>query len=182
MKRIGISLFVCMIVIPLVALAQYEPGYNKMSLGANFEVSVPVGDFSDYGGIGYGGNAKFQYGSDTRSAFTATAGYIVWGTKDLSGGTSVLGGESVQWKAFNMFVGGKYYLAPGFFGSLEGGVYFLSSTYEGGIVGATGSSTYFMLPIGLGYQKSGFEIGARYFLLHPDFNSFSFTVGYNFAI
>jgi hypothetical protein len=182
MKRFLILIAVCLIAFPLMMLAQNEPGYSKMSLGANFELSVPVGDFGDYGGIGYGGNVKYQYGADTRSVFTATAGYMVWGKKDISSGSAAIGGQSVQWKAFNMFVGGKYYLAPGFFGSLEGGVYFLTSTYEGGIVGASGSATYFMLPIGLGYQKSGFEIGARYFLLHPDFNSFSFTVGYNFAL
>jgi hypothetical protein len=182
MKRIGILLFVCMTALPLVTLAQNEPGYGKMSLGANFELSVPMGDFSDYGGIGYGGNVKYQYGAETRSVFTATAGYIVWGSKDLTSGVPGVGGESVQWKAFNMFVGGKYYLAPGFFGSLEGGVYFLTSTYEGGVVGVSGSATYFMLPIGVGYQKSGFEIGVRYMVLHPDFNQFSFTVGYNFAL
>jgi hypothetical protein len=39
-----------------------------------------------------------------------------------------------------------------------------------------------MLPIGLGFQKSGFEVGVRYMLFYVDFNKFSFTVGYNFAL
>jgi len=182
MKRFVTLLAVCLTALPLMMFAQGEPGYGKMTLGANFELSVPMGDFSNYGGTGYGGNIKYQYGAETRSVFTATAGYIVWGSKDISSGVSGVGGESVQWKAFSLFAGGKYYVAPGFFGSLEGGVYFLSSTYEGGLVGATGTATYFMLPIGIGYQKNGFELGVRYMVLHPDFNQFSFTVGYNFAL
>jgi len=176
MNKFVILVAICLVAFPMMMFSQNEPGFGKMSLGANFEVSLPMGDFSDYGATGYGGNVKFQYGADTRSAFTATAGYLVWGKKELPAGSSV------EWKAFNMFVGGKYYLAPGFFGSLEGGAYFMTSTYEGTVVGAKGNATYFMLPIGLGYQKSGFEIAARYMLLHPDFNSFSFTVGYNFAL
>jgi len=182
MKRFAVVVVVCLIVVPFLAFAQNEPGYDKMSLGANFELSVPVGDFSNVADLGYGGNVKYQYGADTRSVFTATAGYIVWGEKDLANGTAVVGGESIQWKAFNMFVGGKYYLAPGFFGSLEGGAYFLSSSYEGTQVGIEATATYFMLPIGIGYQRSGFEIGARYMLFHPDFNSVSITLGYNFAL
>jgi hypothetical protein len=176
MKRSWFALALCLICIPLMTLAQGEPGWNKMSLGANFEVSVPVGDFSNVAGTGYGGNARYQYGADARTAFTATAGYLVWGKKDLGQNTSV------QPKAFNFFVGGKYYFANGFYGSLEGGVYFLTYTYEGTIIGAQGNTGWFMLPIGLGYQKSGFELGVRYMLLAVDYNSFSFTLGYNFML
>ncbi len=176
MSHRAIILVVCLALLPVVGLAQGEPGWGKMTLGANFELSVPVGDFGNAAGTGYGGNVRFQYGADSRSVFTGTAGYLVWSKKDLAGGTSM------QPKAFNIFLGGKYYFAPGFYGSLEGGLYFLSYTYEGNVIGAEGTATRFMLPIGLGFQKSGFEIGARYMLYHPDFNSFSITLGYNFAL
>jgi len=108
--------------------------------------------------------------------FTATAGYLVWSTKDLGANTSV------QPAAFNIFLGGKYYVTEGLYASLEGGLYFMNYTYEGVVVGAEGTATRFMLPIGIGYQKSGFEVGVRYMLLNPDFNAFSFTLGYNFAL
>jgi len=39
-----------------------------------------------------------------------------------------------------------------------------------------------MVPIGIGFQQSGFEIGARYMLLAVDYQSFSFTLGYNFML
>ncbi len=176
MKRSLIAVFVALIMIPVLTFAQGEPGYNKMSLGPSFELSVPVGDFSSIAGTGYGGNLRYQYGTDIRVAFTATAGYLVWGKKDLGQNTSV------QPKAFNIFLGGKYYLAKNFYGSLEGGLYFLSYTYEGNVIGAKGNTTWFMLPIGLGYQQSGFEVGVRYMLLAADLNNFSFTLGYNFPL
>ncbi|HMK39589.1 MAG TPA: hypothetical protein VK569_09625 [Bacteroidota bacterium] len=159
-----------------MAFAQGEPGWNRSSLGANFELSIPVGDFSTYAGTGYGGNLRYQFGSDSRTAFTATAGYVVWGTKDLGPSTSV------QTKSFNLFVGGKYYVANGFYGSLEAGAYFLTYSYTGNVIGAQGNTTRIMLPIGVGYQKSGFEVGVRYLLFATHFNSFSFTVGYNFML
>lgn len=176
MKRFQIALFACMIAVPVATFAQGEPGWNKMSLGANFELSVPVGDFSNFAGTGYGGNLRYQWGSDVRSAFTLTAGYLVWGKKDL------VADNSVQLKAFNFFLGGKYYLAEGFYGSLEGGLDFFTYTYERTVVGAEGNTSRFMLPIGIGYQKSGFELGVRYMLFATYFNSFSFTLGYNFML
>ena len=68
------------------------------------------------------------------------------------------------------------------YGSLEGGIYFFTYDYEGTVLGAEGDTGRFMLPIGLGYQKSGFEFGVRYMLLATDFNCFSFTIGYNFML
>ena len=176
MMRPMVALVICLTVIPMLGLAQGEPGWNKMTLGANFEFSVPAGDFSSVAGTGYGGNARFQYGQGPKTVFTATAGYLVWSTKDLGNNTSV------QPKAFNLFLGGKYYFVEGLYGSLEGGLYFMTYTYEGNVLGAKGNATRFMLPIGVGYQKSGFELGVRYMLLYYEFNSFSFTVGYNFAL
>jgi hypothetical protein len=174
--RIFYGLSICFLILPFLTLAQGEPAWNKSSLGANFELSVPVGDFADLAGLGYGGNVRYQYGADARAAVTATAGYLVWTTKDLAGG------GSVQPKAFNIFLGGKYYFAKGFYGSFEGGLYFLSYTWTGQAVGVEGSTTRFMLPIGLGYQSRGFELGVRYMLLDVNYNCFSFTVGYNFAL
>jgi hypothetical protein len=176
MKLMYVVLLALVIALPAITFAQGEPGFNKMSLGVNAEVSVPVGDFSTIAGIGYGGNVRYQYGGDLRGVLTLTAGYLVWGKKDLGANTSV------QPKAFSVFIGGKYYFVGGFFGTVEGGAYFMSYTYEGNVIGAEGNTGRFMLPIGLGFQKSGFEIGARYLLLATDFNAFSFTLGYNFML
>ena len=177
MKRLLMAVFACLIAVPAVTFAQGEPGYQKSSFGVNFEVSLPTDQiFKEVAGTGYGGNLRYQWGMDARTAITATAGYLVWGKQDLGLNTSV------QPSAFNFFVGGKYYFTKGFYGSLEGGFYFLSYTYEGNAVGVQGNTGWFMVPIGIGFQQSGFEIGARYMLLAVDYQSFSFTLGYNFML
>jgi len=176
MQRSLVALLICLVVVPLVSFAQGEPGWNKHSLGVNFELNTPVGDFANIAGIGYGGNARYQFGVDPRGVFTATAGYLVWSKKDLTQNSSI------QPKAFNIFLGGKYYFTSGFYGSLEGGLYFMSYTKTGTVVGFEGNSTRFMLPIGVGFQKNGFEIGVRYMLFDTNFNCFSFTLGYNFPL
>lgn len=177
MKLSAAAVALVLLLAPVAGFGQGEPGWNKHSLGANFELSIPMGDFADYfAGTGYGGNVRYQFGADRRAAFTATAGYLIWSKKDLSSGTSV------QPSAFNIFLGGKYYATEGLFVSLEGGLYFVNYEYEGVVIGAEGTTTRFMLPIGIGYQKSGFEVGVRYMLLDVDFNAFSFTVGYNFML
>jgi len=182
--RVSLILFL----LPRVTIAQPEPGYNNKSLGANFELSLPVGTFSDVAGVGYGGNVRFQYGGDPRANLTTTAGYIVWTKMNLPSSVHVepyttSSVPTVQVKAFDFFIGGKYYFYNGFFGTVEGGAYFLTYTYEGvSGAGLQGNTTYFMLPIGLGFQKSGIEVGVRYMLLHPDYNQISITLGYNFLL
>jgi len=176
MKLSVVVVLLCLLLLPIASFAQGEPGWNKHSLGANFELSIPMGDFGDIAGTGYGGNVRYQFGADTRGVFTATAGYLVWSKKDLGANTSL------QPAAFNIFLGGKYYVTEGLYGSLEGGLYFVNYTREGTVVGVEGTTTRFMLPIGIGYQKSGFEVGVRYMLLDVDFNAFSITLGYNFAL
>ncbi len=172
----SIALVTCLVLLPLVAYSQGEPGWGNMSLGATAEVSLPVGDFSKVAGTGYGGNVKYQLGVDSRSVFTATLGYLAWSTKDV--GTNA----TAKPNALNLFAGGKYYFFPGFYGSLEAGLYFINFKYEGTVAGLQGSGTRFMVPIGVGFQKSGFEVGVRYMFFHPDLNSFSITAGYNFAL
>jgi hypothetical protein len=171
MKPVSVFLFLAIIILPASIFAQGEPGYMKHSLGVTAELSVPVGDFELIAGPGYGGMARYQYGVDGKTAVIASAGYLVWSEKDVPGG-------SVQPKAIEIMGGGKYYFAPGFFASLEGGFYFLS--YSG--VYVEDAATRFMMPFGVGYQVSGFEIGARYYIINVNANSFSLTLGYNWTL
>jgi len=168
-------LFLTLALVPACIFAQGEPGFRKSSLGFAAELDVPVGDFSSLAGPGYGGIARFQYGTNFRAAATVSLGYLVWSKKDFVGG-------SIQAQAFEAMAGAKAYFTPGFFGSIEAGLYFFSFTRTGNVIGAEGSATRFMMPVGIGYQKSGFEIGARYYIFNANANSFSFTLGYNWML
>jgi hypothetical protein len=176
MKTTLIAVALCVALLPLLALAQGAPPQSKHSLGANAELSIPVGEFSDVAELGYGGNVKYQYRAMPEGAFTLTAGYLTWGEKDLTSLTSI------QAAAFNFMLGGKFFISEGFYGSVEGGIYFLEYEYTGNYANQLGNTDRFMLPIGLGYEKSGFEVGARYMLLDTELPAFSLTVGYNFGL
>lgn len=176
MKTTIVAIALCAAFLPLIASAQEATAQSKHTLGANAELSVPVGDFSNVAGIGYGGNVKYQYRAMPEGAFTVTAGYLIWTEKELS---SLV---TVQPSAFTVMLGGKFVIADGFYGSVEGGLYFLEYSYEGNYADKLGSTDRFMLPVGIGYEKSGFEVGARYMLLDTELPAFSLTVGYNFGL
>lgn len=176
MKVMAMLVMVCVALFPFAASAQDAPEQSKHSLGANAELSIPVGDFSEIAGTGYGGNVKYQYRAMPEGAFTLTAGYLIWSEKDISDIVTV------QPKAFTLMAGGKFTISNGFYGSVEGGLYFLEYEYTGNYANQLGSTQKFMLPIGIGYEKSGFEAGARYMLLDVDLPAFSLTVGYNFGL
>lgn len=159
----------------MTVLAQNEPGLHKSSLGATAEISIPSGDFGNIAGTGYGGLVRYQYGCDELAAVIVSGGYLVWGEKEITSGAKL------QAETLEFMVGGKYYFTPGFFGSMEGGLYGLSYTRTGDVTGYEGTTWRFILPFGLGYQMNGIEIGARYVYV-MDFSNFSFTLGYNWML
>jgi len=167
---------VCLLIMSPTLLAQGEPGIFKNSVGVGAELSIPVGDFADIAGIGYGGFARFQYGVDSRTAFTITAGYTVWSSKDL--GPTLM----AEAKAFRFLAGGKFYIAPSFFATIEAGTDAYMFDYTGALITTSGTEWRFMLPIGVGFQKSGFEVAGKYYVLHVDSPSFSITAGYNWIL
>jgi hypothetical protein len=176
MKTTLIAVALCLAFLPLVAYAQEGTPESKHTLGANAELSLPVGEFSDVAGIGYGGSVKYQYRAMPEGAFTISAGYLIWTEKDI---TDLV---TIQLSAPNIMVGGKFFMTDAIYGSVEGGVYFVNYSYTGNYADQLGNTEKFMLPIGIGYEKSGLEIAARYMLLDVNLPAFSMTLGYNWGL
>lgn len=175
MKKL-FAVAVVMTVAASLAWSQGGPGRGGSTLGIGAEVSVPTGDFNELAGLGYGGFVRYQYGMDARSTFILTAGYTVWTEEEL------VGGATIQPKAFRIAGGGRYFFGKGFYGSLELGTDVYSFTRTGTILGVEGSTWRFMLPLGLGYEMGGFDIGAKYYIFDLNYSSFSVTLGYNFTL
>ena len=159
-----------------LALAQGGPGRGKSAIGIGAEVSIPTGDFNEVAGTGYGGFGRYIYGMDAKTAFMLTLGYTVWTEEDLGAA------GTIKPEAFRIAAGSKYFFGKGFYGSLEVGTDVYSYTRTGTIVGVEGSTWRFMLPVGLGYEMGGFDVGAKYYIFDLNYSSFSVTVGYNFAL
>lgn len=102
------------------ASAQEFWGEKKMSWGAGAELSLPMGDWADFVGVGFGGFGKFQYGLNPDMTLIGSLGYTMWSEKDQGGGFKTSGSALT-------FLGGlKYKLAtvtPGFYAIGEVGIY-----------------------------------------------------------
>src|SRR3546814_89535 len=72
--------------------ANAQQGFHTISAGA--EVALPLGDFGEAYGIGFGATGKAFYGITEQGDITGTLGYIHFGMKDksesISGSTGMI--------------------------------------------------------------------------------------------
>jgi Outer membrane protein beta-barrel domain len=183
MKK-ALSICVLLLLVSSLSFSQLVPAKGKMTLGPALELSLPIGNFSDYAGFGFGGTARFEYGLEPNLALTGNLGYLYWGGKS---------GDQYDWSnsAVPLLAGVKYGIGKSFFVSGELGFYFYTIDWNytgpsGGLLGFLGSysasSTQFMLAPGIGYQKGPIEGLLRFYLLDTDLMNFSLMVAYNFPL
>jgi hypothetical protein len=186
MKK-ALSVVVLLFLVSSVSLAQFGPAPGKMTLGPAVELSLPIGNFSDFAGFGFGGTARFEYGLQPNVALTANLGYLWW-----SGESNDLWEYSNH--AIPILVGAKYMVGKQFFVSGEIGLYSYTVDWNytgpedvgfGGFYGLndySASSTQFMFAPGFGYQHGPFEGLLRFYVLDTDLMNFSLMVAYNFPL
>ena len=76
------------VLITIVALFLFvgiSQAQNKMWLNIGGNVLLPMGDFADVAGVGFGGTAQFEMEFMPQLLGTATIGYFMWGGKDFGG-------------------------------------------------------------------------------------------------
>ena len=56
---------------------------GQMSVGAGFDVMLPVGSFGDSWGTGFGGTAEFDYAVSERFSVSGKTGYLTCSVKNL---------------------------------------------------------------------------------------------------
>ncbi len=147
------------VLVTIVALFLFvgiSQAQKKMYGNIGVNVALPMGNFGDVAGTGFGGTAQFEMEFMPQLYGTATAGYIKWGGKDF-------GTFSYSYSAVPVLVGAKYFFMPagGFYGQAQLGLYFFSADVTtpavsvggfsfGGDLG--GSSSEFTLSLGAGYE------------------------------
>jgi hypothetical protein len=185
MKK-ALLVFVLLLLVSSISFAQFGPAKGKMTLGPAVELSLPIGNFSDFAGFGFGGTARFEYGLQPNLALTANIGYLYWSGK-----------SGDQWDYSNhaipIIAGVKYMIGKSLFVSGEIGLYSYTidwnytgpSSQFGGFYGLSdysASSTQFMLAPGIGYQSGPLEGLLRFYVLDTDLMNFSLMVAYNFSL
>jgi hypothetical protein len=181
------------VLITIVALFLFvgiSQAQNKMFLNVGANVALPMGNFGDVAGTGFGGTAQFEMQFMPQLYGTASAGYIKWGGKDF-------GSFSYSYSAVPVLVGAKYFFMPagGFYGQAQLGIYFFSSDVTvptinvggfsyGGSTG--GSSSEFTLSLGAGYElalspKLNLDLSGAYIVI-SDFGHIGLRAGVKFGL
>lgn len=160
---------------------------KKLNLDAGLEVGIPMGDFADVAGVGFGISSKAYYDYSKKMDITARVGYNYFSGKDF-------GGFDYSYSMIPIMFGAKYHFMenkPELYGSLEAGfnVVIWSWDYEYTIWGETisgdesDSSTEFTIAPSIGYIfKTGehtFDINASMRMVDMgDLNYIGLRVGY----
>jgi hypothetical protein len=179
MKKL-FAVLVVIVLVASVASAQAVWGQGKMSAGAGIELALPMGTAADHSGLGIGGFGLFQYGLNEDILLTGQVGYTSFAEKDVNGVKSSM-------SALTILAGGKYNLSksvtPGFYGSLQLGIYsasitvpgvsFLGVTYGGG----TASSSEFVFAPGVGMQFGQIDASVKY-VLNSNVGNLALNVAY----
>lgn len=181
MKKILVTLVVALC---LVGSASAQQG--AMAVGGGLNLGLPLGDFGNIAGFGFGFQARFQYGLQEQLALAASLGYISFAEKNTVG-SSVL----------PILVSGRYYFAPGggAYGQVDAGLTSLSQDFNisfgpFGSVSGSGSSTNFSLGFGGGYETPignmlNLDLGAGYNVILASGGSFSYInirAGVNYSL
>lgn len=136
---------------------------NRVSAG--LELALPMGDFGDYAGFGFGATLGFELPVGDNLGVIAQAGYITFAGKDITVNVGSLGSATVEGKstgAIPIQVGAKYYFSENQEGAYLGlltGVHMLSSE------GSDGVTNFGIAPL-LGFMvNENIDIALRYQML-----------------
>ena len=105
-----------------IALLAISSTYSqsKFVIGLNGGISFPVGEFTRYYEIGYGGNAQFFYAVSEDFLLSLTAGYDIWNV-DQDAINNKLAEEGINFmleldshfRIIPFYIGARYYIAKG---------------------------------------------------------------------
>lgn len=149
---------------------------NRFSAGV--ELAMPMGDFADAAGFGFGASLRYEIPIGEQLGFIPTIGVLSFGGEEIESGFPGIASFKTETTnlMFPIQVGLKYYFMEaqdGFYADIETGVHIVSSKIktEIDLLGVkstseeTASDTNFGVAPGIGYHLANVDIGLRYQLL-----------------
>lgn len=173
----------CILALSMVVAVKAQQGFHTINAGA--DVALPLGNFSNAYGIGFGATGKAYYGITEKGDITGTVGYLRFGIKEsneyMSGHMGIIpitvgyrhdfGGLYAEPQLGLYMVNSKVKMDFGDLGDLFGD---LSGS-------ANASQTKAGLALGGGYVFGDWDLGARFQLI-DNLNFLGIRIGYNFAL
>lgn len=167
-------------IVGLSLFCRAQTGNNQ--IGVAVELGVPMGDFGDAAKAGFGGLVRGAYGIGTAGHITLTTGYLSFRSKsDLE---DALGADKITYSIVPILAGYRHSFS-GFFIEPQVGYGIYGSKIKGGLFDGSDSEGAFTYGGGIGFEKSGFEVGARIQAATKNSTTTSFIgfhVGYNFDL
>jgi len=151
------------------------------TIGAGVEVALPMGDFGDGFGIGFGATGKVFYGITEQGDITGTLGYIHFSMKDESEYMSgSMGMIPIMFGYRHNFDG--FYVEPQLgITSVRSKVTIKDMGMGFGNVSSSYSDTKVSFAAGAGYVFGTWDLSAR-FQAVDNANFIGLRVGYNFEL
>lgn len=185
MKKMNtIQKTLCVLALTLISSYGFaQKGFN--GIGAGAEIALPLGDFGEAFGIGFGATGKAFYGISENGDITGTLGYLHFGMKEGGGMVSGSMGMIPIMFGYRHDFGGLY-------GEPQIGLMAVKSKVKmdlGGLeeilggIGGSGSSSTTKVSFGLGggYVFGSWDLGARFQIL-DNMNFLGARIGYNFSL
>lgn len=160
-------------------LSYAQEGFHKINVGA--EVALPLGNFGNAYGVGFGATGKAFYGVSEKGDITGTLGYMRFGMKEdnnmVSGSMGMI-----------PIMFGYRHDFGGFYGEPQLGLMMVSSKVKFndmglGLSGLSGTHSQTKVSFGLGggYMFGDWDLGARFQII-DNLNFLGLRIGYNFSL
>jgi hypothetical protein len=160
-------------------LASAQSKFGKFAFEVGPEIALPMGDFSDVSGLGFGAVVTVKYPVMPKLVATATAGYLYFLEKEQS----ILGSTiKTQYSGIPIVAGVRYYVMPALYVGGEVGILMMSGTAESNIPGlgnisVSDDTNKLSFAPQVGYEVGKFCVSAQY-VIAGDFKFLGARVGY----
>ncbi len=184
-KTIRAMVLLAVFLIPLGASSTSWAEQNsgrvaKHSVGADFLLVVPVGDYADFTGVGFGLLGRYELRLMPELALTGRFGFVGHAPHKV-------GGMKLRTWEMPLLAGGRYYSKIGIWAGAELGLVVIGSRVSGvatpfGTFSGNDTVARFGMVLSGGYRWRDLDFGVALFV--PDIDDFlgiTFTVGYTFA-
>ncbi|WP_262249081.1 hypothetical protein [Parapedobacter soli] len=158
---------------------------GDIHIGAGVDIGLPIGNFGDGYGIGFGASAKGLYGISEAGQVTLTLGFLRFGMKDdsdlVSGSTTLIPFlPGYRHRFGNLYAEGQVGLTV-----LRTSIKFEDNDYGLGNLAGSSSATHLGYGIGGGYLIGPWDLGLRFQGVSGTGGSLDFIgakIAYNFQL